>query len=183
MKKRKDSVVLYLYKKDRALTSQKLKVLLMDLILINIGSHVVVDLNKIEYANLLELIHGLNVGIIPFTSCKQFNIVKSCLKNSMSLEKIEFYEPIEGYYKSYIDEMVKTLNSINDSWVMYDMLKLLFDRLSEAEKESSFDNGISSIKFRTNQGNIVEFNGCNRLVFEEENMYIVKKILNSIKEI
>lgn len=171
-----EGMLLYLYKNQRAFNNQKMKILFNGNILVNIGSHILINKDNFELNEIFEKIRDLNVGQFIFSGEKYATIIRYCILNNLSITEINHYEEIEIETLNYIEELLNELKRNDISIRLKEtLIRSLLYELRYLEYEN--DNNISSIALKCPSGsNIILFNN-NKISFNISDIEYVKKLI------
>lgn len=179
----KNGMIIFIYKNNRAMNSQHLKVIFNEAILINNGSHMIIDTDKYNKMEIGEKIYDFNASQFLFGCSKHETLMRQCLKYGLTIEHIRFWEEIESTDKEYLYELLRELKRTD---ISLNLKNLFFHELLGIVRDVEYtlfeNNSISSIEFKTPNGNKLMFYENNLVSFEEEDIDLIKNIMSIFKE-
>lgn len=179
----KEGMLLFIYKNNRAINLQHLKVIFKDAIFMNWGSHILVDAKAYDKESILKNIQDYNTGQYTFTQSRIEKLIKKCMDIGLSLEGIQHWDDIEYEKSSFIEDLINELKRKDISINLRNLfLRELTHILRDIEYELFSDNSVSLIEFKTPNGNEISFSRNNFVSFEEEDIDTVKEIISSFIE-
>lgn len=179
--KNKEGILLFLYKNKRAINNQQIKVIFNGDILINIGSHILLNIEKYDINTIFEKLQGLNTGQAILTGEKYDKLISHCVLNCILIKDIKHFDEMKTEDENYINELISELKRPNISL----NLKKLFLRELRSELryiEYEEDNNIYSITIKSPTNNEIIFSRNNRITFDEIDLDFVRELLLIFQE-
>lgn len=192
MKKEKDNiemtngVLLFVYKDERAKNLQYLKVLFKEDLILNLGSHILVNSDRyynLENSSTDAQLIPYNTGQFIFTYSRFKSLILKMISLGFDIDKIDFWEDIEKYQRDFLEELMKELKRTDISPLLREtLLKEVFKIMETIDLELFTENGVSQIIFRSKNNEYIKFHRNNNIEFNISNINIIKETLSIFKE-
>lgn len=177
----KEGMLLFVYKNQRAFNNQKMKILFNGNVLINTGSHMLINKREYTLEDIFGKIRDLNVGQF-ILSCEKYSmIIRYCILNNIDIVEINHYEDMDRETLNYIEELLNELNRTDISLRLQDtLLRSLLYELKYLSNEQDID--ISSMVIKTQNNNKITFFNNNKISFNETDIDLVRDIVLLFQE-
>ena len=179
--KNKEGILLFLYKNNRAINNQHIKVIFNGEILINIGSHILLSTENYDINTIFNKLKGLNTGQAIVTGEKYDKLISHCVLNNFQIKDIKHFDEMKEEDKDYINELISELKRPN---ISLNLKKLFLRELRSELRYIEYEeyNNIYSVTIKSPSGNEVVFSRNNRITFNEMDLDFVKELILLFQE-